>query len=36
MFELNATRMVYLHRDAIDFRKNVCGHLIAPLQDAAI
>lgn len=25
MFELNATRMVYLHRDAIDFRKNING-----------
>ena len=25
MFELNATRTVYLHRDAIDFRKNING-----------
>ena len=25
MFELNATRAVYLHRDAIDFRKNING-----------
>jgi transposase len=25
MFSINATRMVYLHRDAIDFRKNING-----------
>ncbi|MGI9134911.1 MAG: IS66 family insertion sequence element accessory protein TnpB [Rhodoferax sp.] len=25
MFELNASRVVYLHRDAIDFRKNING-----------
>ena len=25
MFELNATRAVYLHRDAIDFRKSING-----------
>ena len=25
MFELNAARVVYLHRDAIDFRKNING-----------
>jgi transposase len=25
MFELNATRVVYLHRDAIDFRKSING-----------
>jgi transposase len=25
VFELNATRAVYLHRDAIDFRKNING-----------
>jgi transposase len=25
MFELNAKRKVYLHRDAIDFRKNING-----------
>lgn len=25
MFELNAQRRVYLHRDAIDFRKNING-----------
>ena len=25
MFELNAGRVVYLHRDAIDFRKNING-----------
>lgn len=25
MFELNANRVVYLHRDAIDFRKNING-----------
>lgn len=25
MFKLNATRAVYLHRDAIDFRKNING-----------
>ena len=25
MFELNANLMVYLHRDAIDFRKNING-----------
>lgn len=25
MFELNPARMVYLHRDAIDFRKNING-----------
>ena len=25
MFSISATRMVYLHRDAIDFRKNING-----------
>jgi transposase len=25
MFELNASRTVYLHREAIDFRKNING-----------
>jgi transposase len=25
MFELNASRVVYLHRQAIDFRKNING-----------
>ena len=25
MFELNASRVVYLHRDAIDFRKSING-----------
>jgi len=25
MFSINATRMVYLHRDAIDFRKSING-----------
>ena len=25
MFALNATRAVYLHRDAIDFRKSING-----------
>ncbi len=25
MFDLNASRVVYLHRDAIDFRKNING-----------
>jgi transposase len=25
MFELNASRVVYLHRDAVDFRKNING-----------
>jgi hypothetical protein len=34
MFELNATRMVYLHRDAIDFRKNING--LASLVEHAL
>ena len=25
MFELNPSRAVYVHRDAIDFRKNING-----------
>jgi transposase len=34
MFELNATRMVYLHRDAVDFRKNING--LASLVEHAL
>ena len=34
MFELNASRIVYLHRDAIDFRKNING--LASLVEHAL
>jgi transposase len=34
MFELNASRAVYLHRDAIDFRKNING--LASLVEHAL
>lgn len=34
MFELNASRVVYLHRDAIDFRKNING--LASLVEHAL
>jgi transposase len=34
VFEINATRMVYLHRDAIDFRKNING--LASLVEHAL
>ena len=34
MFELNANRIVYLHRDAIDFRKNING--LASLVEHAL
>lgn len=34
MFALNASRVVYLHRDAIDFRKNING--LASLVEHAL